>query len=163
MKSFASNRWPLFAKTCAFSLVEVVVSLGVFSFAMVAILGLFSLGLTTSKGSSDQIQAANLASLLLATRRASPTNTSIANFPIPALANSTLSNSAPVQVGINGTTATTGMPASDVFNLNYVILPGATPNLSVVHLLLWQPASAPAPSTNTPGAFYEVSTQIAHP
>jgi type II secretory pathway pseudopilin PulG len=147
----------------AFTLVEVVIALGVFAFAMVAIIGLFSLGMTTSRQSSDQIQASNLASLLLATRRASPTNSAIANFPIPALAATPLSNSTPIQVAINGTTVTSGMPASDIFNLNYVILPGATPNLSVVRLLLWQPATALMPPTNSPGACYEVATQIAHP
>ncbi len=49
-----------------------------------AIVGLFMVGINTNKESSDQIQAANLASLLISTRRALPTNT-IANFALPPL------------------------------------------------------------------------------
>lgn len=67
----------------AFSLVEVVMALGICSFALVAIMGLFTTGLQSSKDSEAQIQAANLVSMLIATRQASPTN-DIANFAIPS-------------------------------------------------------------------------------
>ncbi len=72
------------ASVAAFSLVEVVVALGIFTFALVAIIGLFVTGLNTNKESSDQIQAANFASLLISSRRALPTNV-IANFALPPL------------------------------------------------------------------------------
>lgn len=145
----------------AFSLVEVVVALGIFSFVLVTITGLLSLGLNTNKQSSDQIQAADLASLLLATRRASP-NTVIANFAIPPLASSTSvqSNAAPIQVSVDGTTTVGGLSASDIYNLNYLISPGATPHVAVVHLLLWWPSTASSPPSDS---MYEITTQIAHP
>jgi type II secretory pathway pseudopilin PulG len=145
----------------AFSLVEVVISLGVISFALVTILGLFSVGLKINKESSDQIQASDLASRILATRRALPMIYN-ANLPIPPLTNTTtVSNSTPILVAINGTTSTTGVPTSDIYNLNYRIAPASPSNLMNVYLLLWGPPGARAP-TNTPGAYYEISTQIAH-
>jgi type II secretory pathway pseudopilin PulG len=146
----------------AFSLVEVVLALGLISFALVTILGLFSVGLKINKESSDQIQAADLASRILATRRALPMNLTVANLPIPPLTNTAIvSNSAPIEVAINGTTLTTGVPPSDIYNLNYRMAPASPGNLMNVYLLLWGPPGANAP-TNNPGAYYEISTQIAH-
>jgi len=60
-------------------------ALGICSFALVAILGLFTTGLQTNKTSEEQIQAANLVSMLVSTRRASPTN-SLGSFAIPSRA-----------------------------------------------------------------------------
>ncbi len=57
----------------AFSLIEVVLALGICTFVLVALIGLFSSGWRTSRESEEQIQAANLASRLIAVRMASPT------------------------------------------------------------------------------------------
>src|SRR5205823_7388168 len=51
----------------AFSLVEVVLALGVLSFAIVAILGLIPIGLQTSHSSQDETRAAQIAQSILAT------------------------------------------------------------------------------------------------
>src|SRR5437763_9606573 len=51
----------------AFSLVEVVLALGVVSFAIVAILGLIPTGLQTSHSSQDETRAAQIAQSILAT------------------------------------------------------------------------------------------------
>lgn len=51
----------------AFSLVEVVLALGVVSFAIVAILGLIPMGLQTSHSSQDETRAAHIAQSILAT------------------------------------------------------------------------------------------------
>jgi type II secretory pathway pseudopilin PulG len=69
----------------AFTLVEVVLALGISVFALVALVGVLGTGLQSGKDSEDQIQATNLASLIISTRTAAPTNT-IANFAIPASA-----------------------------------------------------------------------------
>jgi type II secretory pathway pseudopilin PulG len=77
--------------TRAFSLVEVVLALGICAFVLVALIGLFSTGLRTGRESEEQVQAANLASQILATRLAAPTTSSnLNNFAIPltALTNS---------------------------------------------------------------------------
>ena len=146
----------------AFSLIEIVLSLGVFSLIFVSILGLLNVGVSDNKGSSDQIQAADLASLLLATRRASPTNTgfNFSTFSIPPL-NVPATNT--TEVGINGTTSIAGLAPSEVFALKYMIGTGVTPHVALVHLLIWWPASAPAPRSSGSDSCYEITTQVALP
>lgn len=51
----------------AFSLVEVVLALGVISFAVVAILGVFPLGLNTSHSAQDETRAPQIAQTIFAT------------------------------------------------------------------------------------------------
>jgi uncharacterized protein (TIGR02598 family) len=147
----------------AFTLVEVVVALGIFSFAIMAIVGLFMVGINTNKESSDQIQAANLASLIISTRRALPTNT-IANFALPPLnvaypsTGTYLTNGA--GVAADGTTN----QSTPAYNLYYQVgtnsINGA--HLARVYLMLWWPTSAPMPANN-PGGRYELSTEVALP
>ena len=151
--------------SAAFTLVEVVVALGIFTFAIMAIVGLFVVGIHTNKESSDQIQAANLASLLISTRRAIPTN-SIANFALPPLnvafssSGTYLTNTA--GVASDGTTGTAS--ESPAYNLYYQVgtnnITGT--HLARVYLMLWWPIGAAMP-TNNPGARYELSTQVALP
>ena len=146
----------------SFSLIEVVMALGIVSFALVAIISLFFVGFTTNKQSSDQIQAANLASLLVATRRAVPTN-AIANFALPPLNRTYSTNGTYLTngagVSLDGTTSGTRS-----FNLYYQAGTNAAtgPRVAQVYLLLWSPPSAPVP-TNGPGARYELSTQVLLP
>jgi len=156
---FAARR----AERVAFTLVEVVVALGIFSFAIMAIVGLFVVGLNTNKESSDQIQAANFASLLISSRRALPTSV-IANFALPPLnapysaAGTYLTNS--LGVAADGTT-NVGAPA---YNLFYQAGTNSVtgPHLALVHLVIWWPLAA-VPPTNNPGGRYELSTQVALP
>jgi uncharacterized protein (TIGR02598 family) len=142
----------------AFSLVEVVVALGVVSFALVTMLGLLSVGLNTNKVSSDQIQAANIASLLVATRRASPTNDgpNFTTFALPPLNQSYTTNT--TAVGLDGTTSTN---TSSTYNLYYGVGTSATtgPNLARIYLLIWWPLGAKMP-TNNPSSYYELSTTV---
>jgi Tfp pilus assembly protein PilV len=71
-------------ETKGFSLIEVVIALGICAFAIVAIFGMFSLGYKNVGEAGNEFNAANLASLIVAQRRADPTNTS-ANLVLPAL------------------------------------------------------------------------------
>ncbi len=146
----------------AFTLVEVVVALGIFTFALMAILGLFVIGISTNKESSDQIQAANLASLLISTRRALPTN-AIANFALPPLNVAYSSNGTYLTnaqgVAVDGTT--TGIRS---YNLYYQVGTNSESgaHLAQVYMLLWWPTASALP-TNNPGNRYELTTQIALP
>jgi type II secretory pathway pseudopilin PulG len=74
--------------TIAFSLVEVVLALGICSFVLIAVLGLFTTGLKSNRESEQEIQAADLASMLISMRMASPTNDipKLPNFAIPTSA-----------------------------------------------------------------------------
>ena len=58
----------------AFSLVEVALALAICSFAIIALLSLFTVGLHDSQESGEKIEAANLASLILSARRAEREN-----------------------------------------------------------------------------------------
>src|SRR3954467_13083751 len=49
----------------AFSLVEVVLALGVISFAIVAILGVFPVGLSTGHSAQDETRAPQIAQMIL--------------------------------------------------------------------------------------------------
>jgi len=145
----------------AFSLIEVVLALGIISFALIAIFGLLSVGLKNNKESSDQIQAANLTSLLIASRRGMPTN-ALPRFALPPL---NLAATNTVTVEINGqTNATAGLPGADSYKLMYQIAPSTVSlKMANIYLLLWWPATLSSPPTNNPGNYYELSTQIPLP
>ncbi len=144
----------------SFSLVEVLLALGIASFALVALIGLFALGLKTNKESADQIDAANVASLLISTVRAMPTNPP-AQFALPSLNRATVTKT--VQVAVDGTTANVSA-ANHSLNLYYIVGTNSTtgPKLANVYLMLWWPLAAPMP-TNNPSACYEVTAQVALP
>jgi type II secretory pathway pseudopilin PulG len=141
--------------TRAFGLVEVVLALGIVSFCLIAILGLFSVGLKQNRESQDKIQAANLASLILSLRRSMPTNT--LTIALPVLNQGT--NYGKIKVGTDGTTT------APVMNMIYSISTNnlAQPKLAQVYLLFWWPLNAPNAPTNNPGSYYEVVTQVALP
>lgn len=81
------SRWPAIQPT-AFSLIEVTLSLGIVAFALVALFGLLSNGLSLSQGARNEMLAAQIASSILAERRAAPDAT-LANNPLPPLTAST--------------------------------------------------------------------------
>jgi uncharacterized protein (TIGR02598 family) len=144
----------------AFTLVEVVMALGIFSFAVVAIGGLFFVGIDTNKASSDQIQAANLASLLISTRRAITTGT-VSNFALPPLNVSTSGTA--MGVANDGTLASSSAE-TPAYNLAYTTGTTAAtgPHLAQVHLMLWWPPAAATPAANSANR-YELTTQVLLP
>jgi len=64
-------------KRSAFSLVEVVLALGVASFSMISIFGLLPVGLSNSRGSTAQTGAMNLITSIAADIRSTPATASI--------------------------------------------------------------------------------------
>ncbi len=68
----------------AFSLIEVVLALGLISFVLVSLLGIFVIGIETERDSSAQIRAANLATRLVSERRNEPVDPN-PKFLIPPL------------------------------------------------------------------------------
>jgi len=73
----------------AFSLVEVVLAIGVISFAIVAILGLFPIGLATGRSAQDETRAPQVAQTILASF-ASQATTQFANLQLPVSGGSSL-------------------------------------------------------------------------
>lgn len=146
----------------AFSLVEVVLALGICAFVLVAMLGLFSTGLRAGRESEEQVQAANLASQILATRLASPSSdANTPDFAIPAAA---LTNAyGPIYGSTGGYVGLDGRNTPNAAGAAYRILAMAGtnsltgPRTSQVYLSLsWPPQAA---LSNSAG-HYEVLTYI---
>lgn len=68
-----------------FSLVEVVLALGIVGFVLAALIGMITTGLRDSQRAADEVAAANLASVLISQRRALPIATAgvAQDFVIP--------------------------------------------------------------------------------
>jgi type II secretory pathway pseudopilin PulG len=149
----------------AFSLVEVVLALGICSFILIGVLGLFATGLQSNRESEQLIQATNLASMLISIRTASPTNS--ANLPNFAIPSSAMTNfyanayaggaSLTNYVGLNGQLTT-------VRGAAYLISCRAGTNsltgsgLAQVYLMLsWPPQLNP---TDANAGRYETTAQI---
>lgn len=62
-----------------FSLIEVVLALGIFSFCLVVLIGLIPVGLTTEKDGSDELNAIHLAQRLFDQQRASTNPLSVSD------------------------------------------------------------------------------------
>ena len=152
----------------AFSLVEIVLAIAVCSFALIAVLGLFTTGLQSNHQSEQDIQAANLASMLISLRTASPTSAipNLPNFAIPtSVMSGPYTNAYPGSggnvltnyVGLDGQTTT-------LANAAYLISCRAGTNavtgnnLAQVYLMLsWPPQADPA---NGNVGHYEIITTI---
>jgi Tfp pilus assembly protein PilV len=134
----------------AFSLVEVVLALGIFSFAIIAVLGLFSVGLQNSKESEDEIRAANLTSSLFCRMRSAPdVDLTSYGFPFAALTNAggalfNATTSAPLYLKSDGTTASSASAAQAAhgYAVSAVGSYDATNRVATVSLTLWWPPAA---------------------
>ena len=140
-------------RIAAFSLVEVVVALGIFIFAGFALIGVLSVGIQSNRDSKEQLQAANIIEFLCSTRRAVPTTDissagtgSQPNFPLPVLSSSTNNFTSPTYLTWDG--ASTNQ-ANAIFGLLFNITPPTTyttktnPGFSTVYLCVYWPAQAP--------------------
>jgi uncharacterized protein (TIGR02598 family) len=128
----------------AFSLIEVVLALGVTTFCIVALMGLFALGMKTEKESAEELQAAHIAQGILAARRGAPGADLGGNFPLPALQAGSSVPKTTVKLRRDGS------PAADTAESRYALTyridaptSGSRGNF-VVHLNLHWPAQAAA-------------------
>ncbi len=143
----------------AFSLVEVVVALGIFVFVGFALIGVLSVGIQSNRDSKEQLQASNIMEFLCSTRRAAPvTDISSAgtgsqpNFPLPVLFSSAWPNSStnnftsPIYLNWDGASTT---QANAIFGLLFNITgpatytPRSNPGFSTVYVCVYWPAQAP--------------------
>lgn len=142
-------------QTPAFSLVEVVLALGIASFCLVALFPLMTTGIKYDKETRNLVDASNTTSILLQFRRASPLTNGVAlNFPLPTLPTTTavLSNSA-ILIDATGARNTT----SPAYALAYRMELIDTSRLCRVYLRLSSPAQAQDPKNQT---HYEVVSAI---
>lgn len=147
------------SKLCAFSLTEVVIALGIVSFVVIGIIGLFAVGLRTGSESRETIAAANLATLMINQRRIVPvdgSNATLTDFALRSLDQPADNlSSAPVYVAADG--RITGQSNAD-FGLLYSVR-GGSRAADVYMIFYWPPQAAPG---NALGR-YEIATRIALP
>jgi len=161
----------------SFSLVEMVIAIAVISFSLIVVLAVLAEGLSNNHDSSSRLQAADIASLLISTRRATPTNSNLTNFALPVLGGTNSAGQDVVnatnyftKVQTDGTAVSsyTNSSSQVVYNLRCIVTPsGSQNNIANVDLVLWWPptlaASALTMPTNNPSSYYELTTQIALP
>jgi len=146
-----------------FSLVEVVIALGICSFVLVALIGLFSSGWKMTRESEEQVQAANLATQIIASRIIAPTNgPSTAAIP-PAKLFQPYGNVYTTEdrfVALDGTLTSASSNAAYRIACNAGTNATTGSRLSQIYLRLTWPAQAAA--TNASGR-YEICTYVALP
>ena len=152
----------------AFSLVEVVFSMGVVVFAGFALIGLLGMGIQNTRSARMELQAATLAEALCSTRRAAPTNDFTSptgpqpNFPLPVLnpaGNNANNLSAPIYLTWDGAKTTTAANAQFGFLYN-ITSSGTSPGVATVYLCYYWPALAPPSSA---AGHYEITTTFTLP
>jgi type II secretory pathway pseudopilin PulG len=158
-----------------FTLVEVVLALGILVFAGFALISLMAEGFQSSKDSKQQFQAATIAEYICATRRTAPTtdlSTTQPNFPLPNLTNAVPTGNTnnfgyPVYMTADGATTT---QANARFGLLFSInapttyVPAVSPGAATVYLYIyWPPQMSATSATNGSTSHYELTTSIAMP
>lgn len=142
----------------AFSLVEVVIALGVLAFAITALLGAFAVGMNADRESVEELEATHILQTALAERRASPALTNT-NLLLPVLTtNAVCSSSNALSLDeIGRPQPGTG---AGKFGLVYRITTTNSANSAAVYCAIYWPGRA------TPSAAQgrvEMTTRIALP
>lgn len=162
---FNSGRQNRFCCLCgshAFSLVEVVLALGIATFGILVIVALLPVGIKSTKDSLEETGAINVLSQVIANQQATPFGQPCTNYGLPALTNTMttpqtntfgISDSNPsIASSLNGAT----------YRVDYVITPPvvftppATNYTDPYHI--WFKVSWPAQSTNAAGSVESVVT-----
>lgn len=144
-----------------FTLIEIVIALAIFAFAGVGLISLFSLGLNTGRDSTEKLLSSNIATSLLATRRAAPKNT-IQDFILPPLDVSKNNEAQPLKLTEDGFETTD--PSKARLGLIYRITAPdpsiTTRSFSQVYLCFFWPANAqPAKAMGR----FEITTSVSLP
>ena len=149
--------------SAGFSLVEVVMALGICTFVLVALIGLFSTGWKMNRESEDKLQAANLASQIIAQRIISPTNGPAGAAIPPAKLGQAYGNAyaaADNFVAFDGTLSASVAGAAYRIACNVGTNATTGSKVSQIYLMLtWPPQADPA---NAAGR-YETCTYVALP
>lgn len=160
-----------------FSLVEVVVAMGVFVVAGLGLVGLLGIGLKNSNDSNEQIQAASIAEMICSTLRAAPETDLMGsgsvnpNFPIPPLNTTGNATAGTVFLTADGTQVPSATSPGASFALIYKIyttfypIPAGitsqpTTGVATLYLCFYWPAQATATSNK---GQYELTSTFALP
>ena len=112
------------AGTTAFSLVEVVLAMGIIAFALIIMLGLLPVGLKSNIDSVGESQAVNLIQSLIADRQTTAYSANSLVYNIPALTNVTTPLTSTIYVNEDGVT-TNAQPTSARYRVTYTVNPAS--------------------------------------
>jgi uncharacterized protein (TIGR02598 family) len=104
----------------AFSLVEVVVAMGVVTFALIVLLGLLPVGLKSNNDSLGESQAVNLIQALIADRQSTAYATNSSIYNLPALTNVSTQTSGQLYVMEDAVT-TNALPTLARYRVTYTV------------------------------------------
>ncbi len=106
----------------AFSLVEVVLAMGIIAFALIVLLGLLPVGLKSNNDSLGESQAVNLMQALIADRQATAYSTNSAVYNLPALTNITAQVTGQLFIMEDAVT-TNAQPTPARYRVTYTVYP----------------------------------------
>ena len=135
----------------AFSLVEVVLALGIATFGILIIVALLPAGIQSTKDSLEETGAINVLSEVVADREATPSFQSSTVYQLPALTNTLV---APVTnfFGITEGNQISTQLSQSRYRIDYIVTPPTSGSLEPYQI--WLKVSWPAPAT-TPAGFVE--------
>lgn len=111
----------------AFSLVEVVLALGIASFSLLLLLALLPTGIRSNRDSFEESEAVNILQTIIADRRVSPRGTNSSTYGFPALTNTASIRTGIFGVAENGRTVVTNWQSGKArYRLDYAIYPPAS-------------------------------------
>jgi uncharacterized protein (TIGR02598 family) len=150
----------------AFSLVEVVVAMGVISFALIILFALLPIGLKSNSDSMAESQGVNLLQALIADRQSSAYSNSSSFYNLPALTNVTSQMTGTLYVMEDGVT-TNAQATSARYCVNYTIYPATNVYSGATNAPVTGPplpvtvnfrVSWPAAQTNRPSSVETIAT-----
>jgi uncharacterized protein (TIGR02598 family) len=112
----------------AFSLVEVVLAMGIIAFALIVMFALLPVGLKSNSDSIGESQAVNLLQALIADRHSTAYSNSSSVYNLPALTNVTTPVSGTFYLMEDGVT-TNALPVDARYQINYTVYPSNYNNL----------------------------------
>jgi len=153
MKTTTQNHPNSSGRLAAFSLVEVVMAIGIVAFAIMGVVAMLPVGLKEARNATEEIRAANLSSLVAEDLKSLPST----NSATPILGLSPLPGAAGMQTNTNYVffASDAGLLVSSVADARYRITLRYTRNvpLAAIEGLLvvsWPPGAAPFASSNRP-------------
>ncbi len=150
----------------AFSLIEVVIAVGLFSFVVVAIMSTMTVALTSTRDSEMKLRAAHAGAAIIGTVKGNPASGTNTNFPLPDL------TAASGKLATAGTDEMAGLfvdrfgrvapPSEAAFLLSWRLTrDGELTNLVYCYLdLTWPPAAS---ATNAIGSHRVAATVLLQP
>lgn len=129
----------------AFSLVEVVLAIGIITFGLIVLLGLLPTGIKSNRDSSEESQAVNLLYALVADRQATSSSIQSSRYSLPAVSNVVSQVNGILFATEDGVLTTN--KANSRYRISYTIYPTTGTQQPVVMSLR---VSWPALQTNQP-------------